>query len=132
MIKQAGFTLIELVVVLVLLGILGAVATARFQDLSTDAADAAEQGVAAEISAGGAINYAVQASGGTPDFTYTTGTESCATYADNSMQSGSVPTDITVSGTVDCTGGGGTTGTCTVTHSSGSATNATATLYCTD
>ena len=56
--KQAGFTLIELVVVLVLLGIVGAVATARFQDLSGEARIAARDGIAAEIQSGSAINYA--------------------------------------------------------------------------
>ncbi len=54
---QAGFTLIELVVVIVLLGILGVTALGKFQDLSTKAADAAEQGVASELSSAAAINY---------------------------------------------------------------------------
>ena len=35
--KQAGFTLIELVIVIVLLGILAAVAVPKFVDLSSDA-----------------------------------------------------------------------------------------------
>ncbi len=38
--KQQGFTIIELVVVIVILGILAAVAFPKFQDLSTDAKDA--------------------------------------------------------------------------------------------
>ena len=48
--QQSGFTLIELVVVIVLLGILGVAASAKFIDLTTEAADAAEQGVAGELS----------------------------------------------------------------------------------
>ena len=43
---QKGFTLIELVVVIVLLGILGVTAIGKYQDLATQAQDAANQGVA--------------------------------------------------------------------------------------
>lgn len=55
---QQGFTLIELVVVIVILGILGAVAVPRFVDLSSEAEVAAIQGMAGAISSGMAINYA--------------------------------------------------------------------------
>ena len=63
--QQSGFTLIELVVVIVLLGILGAAATAKFQDLSAEARAAAVQGLAAEMQSGSAINYAKNAVGTT-------------------------------------------------------------------
>lgn len=57
---QRGFTLIELVMVIVLIGLLAAVAVPKFIDLSSDARTAATQGVAASISSAAAVNYAAR------------------------------------------------------------------------
>jgi len=58
--NQKGFTLIELVVVIVVLGILAAVAVPKFVDLQGDARDAAVKGVAGNLSSASALNYAAK------------------------------------------------------------------------
>ena len=139
---QSGFTLIELVVVIVLLGILGVTALGKFQDLSTQAAEAAEQGVASELSSSAAINYAADVVG--------TGTALSIKFVDcissgtapsnilNSlMASGSAPTTdyeySTASGYTEgnsCSAGD--TFLCNVRNTNGDATGATATIICTN
>ena len=62
--RTAGFTLIELVIVIVILGILAAAALPRFSDLSGDARIAALNGLAGSVRSAGALAKATQVAKG--------------------------------------------------------------------
>lgn len=88
--KQAGFTLIELVMVIVILGVLAAVAIPKFVDLSIDAKDAALQGVVGGLNSANAINYASRSANSAKGVAVT----NCTSVA-NAMES--MPTGYTIS-----------------------------------
>ncbi|MBU3020638.1 type II secretion system GspH family protein [Aestuariibacter sp. A3R04] len=68
--KQRGFTLIELVIVIVILGILAVTAAPRFIDLQGDARASTLQGVKAALESGMQLVYAKSAIAGEQDTAY--------------------------------------------------------------
>ncbi len=116
--QQSGFTLIELIAVLVILGILAATAVPKFINLSDEAQVAATDNIAGAIESASALNHAV-------DIANEAGLSSDAyEVIDNcddagNLLAGGLPAGYTVAAAAVAAGA---TVTCTLTHTASSDT----------
>jgi len=97
--KQQGFTLIELVVVIVILGILAAVATPKFVDLTSKAETASGKGIVAAYQSAAVLQFANNNGSAVPWSSITAGVE---------VDPGDLSVDTSTSCTVDVKSGGST------------------------
>ena len=122
--RPKGFTMIELIVVIVILGVLAATALPKFIDMNSDAKSAALKGVVGAAASAMTINYsgcAVQQH--TPASSKCVKVDNCEDLG--TIMQGGMPTGYTIAAAALGTGSAGSNGveaTCTITQTNGGET----------
>ena len=119
--KQRGYTLIDLIVVMVILSIMSTVAIAKYLDLNADAKHASVQSVAGTLTSASVANYLVRLKGTASN---TSAIANCADVA-GLLAPGSLSNFVIEAQPV----APGNTASCTLNHTSGAANSATFTAY---
>ncbi|MBW3780795.1 prepilin-type N-terminal cleavage/methylation domain-containing protein [Aeromonas veronii] len=101
--KQAGFTLIELVIVIIILGILAVTAAPKFLNLQDDAKKSAAQGVQAAVSSSAQLVYSKSALAGverssTAAVSSSDGTSIAVVYGYPAATSAGIQNAVTIDG----------------------------------
>jgi MSHA pilin protein MshA len=131
--KYKGFTLIELIITIVIIGVLAAVAIPKFQNLSSDAEQGVAAGVAAALASATSVNYGrsktpspVACVSGTSSLAAGTCTywpmTTCAALSTAASDLVDLPAGYTIGGTATLTTDGNSVSGCTVTKGSVSST----------
>jgi prepilin-type N-terminal cleavage/methylation domain-containing protein len=141
---QKGFTLIELITVIIILGILSAIALPKFIDLTNEALDASVRSVSGSLGSASAINYGAFVANSAKAQRLNLANVCTVTSLGPTMTGGSttqlVPNSNTVTfsmaaaptGNCSAANAGGTTVSCVVNATKGTTTrSATATIICT-